>query len=88
MLERLSFEAEAIGFHLTAHPLDAYAQALRRLGAVRASEVEAEARAGVTRVKVAGTVDRHEGADHAHRQPHGLGADFRRVGFGRGHLFQ
>src|ERR1700722_17765321 len=30
LLERLSFEAEAIGFHLTAHPLDAYAQALRR----------------------------------------------------------
>ena len=30
-LERLAFEAEAIGFHLTAHPLDAYAQALRRL---------------------------------------------------------
>ncbi len=48
LLERLSFEAEAIGFHLTAHPLDAYAQALRRLGAVRANEVEARARAGVT----------------------------------------
>jgi DNA polymerase-3 subunit alpha len=56
LLERLSFEAEAIGFHLTAHPLDAYAQALRRLGAVRANEVEAKARAGITRVKVAGTV--------------------------------
>jgi DNA polymerase-3 subunit alpha len=56
LLERLSFEAEAIGFHLTAHPLDAYAQALRRLGAVRANEVEPRARAGVTRVKVAGTV--------------------------------
>ena len=46
----------AIGFHLTAHPLDAYAKALRRLGVVRANEVEARARAGVTRVKVAGTV--------------------------------
>jgi DNA polymerase-3 subunit alpha len=56
LLERLSFEAEAIGFHLTAHPLDAYAPALRRLGAVRASEVEARARAGVSRVKLAGTV--------------------------------
>ncbi len=40
LLERLSFEAEAIGFHLTAHPLDAYAQALRRIGAIRANEVE------------------------------------------------
>jgi DNA polymerase III subunit alpha len=56
MLERLAFEAEAIGFHLTAHPLDAYAKALRRLDVVRANEVEARARAGVTRVKVAGTV--------------------------------
>ncbi len=56
LLDRLSFEAEAIGFHLTAHPLDSYAQALRRLGAVRANEVEPRARAGVTRVKVAGTI--------------------------------
>ena len=56
LLERLSFEAEAIGFHLTAHPLDAYAQALRRLGVVRANEAEARARAGMTRVKLAGTV--------------------------------
>ncbi len=56
LLERLSFEAEAIGFHLTAHPLDAYAPSLRRLGAVRASDVEARARTGVTRVKLAGTV--------------------------------
>ena len=56
MLERLGFEAEAIGFHLTAHPLDAYAQALRRLGAVKANGVEAMARQGVTRVKLAGTV--------------------------------
>src|SRR4029077_1168302 len=45
-----------IGFHLTAHPLDAYAQSLRRLGAVRASDVEARARAGVTRGRLAGTV--------------------------------
>jgi DNA polymerase-3 subunit alpha len=56
LLERLAFEAEAIGFHLTAHPLDAYATALRRLGCVKANAVEAMARAGVTRVKLAGTV--------------------------------
>ena len=55
-LERLSFEAEAVGFHLTAHPLDSYAQALRRLGVVRANEVEARAKAGISRVKLAGTV--------------------------------
>ncbi len=56
LLDRLSFEAEAVGFHLTAHPLDSYAQALRRLGAIKTNEVEARARAGVTRVKLAGTV--------------------------------
>ena len=56
VLDRLGFEAEAIGFHLTAHPLDAYTQVLRRIGAVQATDIEARARAGVTRVKLAGTV--------------------------------
>ena len=37
-IERLGFEAEAIGFHLTAHPLDAYAPLLRRLGAVASDQ--------------------------------------------------
>jgi DNA polymerase-3 subunit alpha len=55
-LERLAFEAEAIGFHLTAHPLDAYALALRRLGVIPCAQVEARAQAGVTRVKLAGNV--------------------------------
>ena len=55
-LERLAFEAEAIGFHLTAHPLDAYAQALRRLGVTPVAPGRGPARAGVTRVKIAGTV--------------------------------
>ncbi len=55
-LERLGYEAEAIGFHLTAHPLDAYAQALRRLRVVRIADLPARAGAGETRVKIAGTV--------------------------------
>jgi DNA polymerase-3 subunit alpha len=55
-LERLAFEAEAVGFHLTAHPLDAYAQALKRLGVTPSIQVESRAAAGVTRVKIAGTV--------------------------------
>jgi DNA polymerase-3 subunit alpha len=55
-LERLSFEAEAIGFHLTAHPLDTYAQALRRLGVTTSVQVEKRAEAGVGRIKLAGTV--------------------------------
>ncbi|HVZ07400.1 DNA polymerase III subunit alpha [Rhodopila sp.] len=55
-LERLAFEAEAIGFHLTAHPLDTYAQALRRLGATQAAQVETRAANGIGKVKIAGTV--------------------------------
>jgi DNA polymerase-3 subunit alpha len=55
-LERLTFEAEAVGFHLTAHPLDAYAQALKRLGVTQSVHVEARVAAGVSRVKIAGTV--------------------------------
>jgi DNA polymerase III subunit alpha len=55
-LERLSFEAEAVGFHLTAHPLDAYAQALRRLGVIQSVHVDSRAAAGVSRIKLAGTV--------------------------------
>ena len=55
-MERLGFEAEAIGFHLTAHPLDVYGPTLRRLGAVSSNQVEARAKAGAGRVKLAGTV--------------------------------
>jgi DNA polymerase-3 subunit alpha len=55
-LERLAFEAEAVGFHLTAHPLDAYVQSLRRLGVTQSVHIEARAAAGDSRVKIAGTV--------------------------------
>ncbi|MBN9561641.1 MAG: DNA polymerase III subunit alpha [Alphaproteobacteria bacterium] len=55
-LEKLGFEAEAVGFHLTAHPLDAYAHVLKRLGAVRSDQIEALAARGITRVKLAGSV--------------------------------
>jgi DNA polymerase-3 subunit alpha len=54
--ERLGFEAEAIGFHLTAHPLDAYATVLKRLGVVASNRIEATGRAGITRAKLAGAV--------------------------------
>jgi len=56
LLERLAFEAEAVGFHLTAHPLDTYAQALKRLGVTPSVHVESRAAAGVGRAKIAGTV--------------------------------
>jgi DNA polymerase-3 subunit alpha len=55
-LERLAFEAEAIGFHLTAHPLDSYAQALKRLRVTQSIHVESRAAAGVGRARIAGTV--------------------------------
>ncbi len=55
-IERLGFESEAIGFHLTAHPLDAYASTLRRLNVVSSTQLEARAQAGPARVKLAGSV--------------------------------
>ncbi|RKK03567.1 DNA polymerase III subunit alpha [Pseudoroseomonas wenyumeiae] len=55
-LERLSHEAEAVGFHLSAHPLDTYKEALRKLGATSIALAQARAEAGVGRLKLAGTV--------------------------------
>ncbi len=55
-MERLAFEAEAIGFHLSAHPLDAYATVLARMGAVASNQIEARAAAGAARLRLAGTV--------------------------------
>ncbi len=52
-LDRLAAEAEAIGFHMTAHPLDAYGAAMRRIGVVSSNGLEA--RAG-QRVRLAGLV--------------------------------
>jgi DNA polymerase-3 subunit alpha len=54
--DRLAFEAEAIGFHISAHPLDMYAVALKRLGVVASSAIQSRAEAGASRVKLAGTV--------------------------------
>jgi DNA polymerase-3 subunit alpha len=55
-MERLGFEAEAVGFHLTAHPLDAYAHVLRRLRVVPSNQLTQLAERGDTRVKLAGSV--------------------------------
>ncbi len=54
-LDGLGYEAEAIGFHLTAHPLDAYKQVLRRLGVVSTKDLPARARDG-GRFRIAGTI--------------------------------
>jgi DNA polymerase-3 subunit alpha len=59
--ERLGYEADAIGFHMTGHPLDAYASTLRRMGVTPMSRLAQAAEAGVGRVKIAGCViDRKE----------------------------
>ncbi|MFT8471896.1 DNA polymerase III subunit alpha [Acetobacter persici] len=59
--ERLAMEAEAIGFHMTAHPLDSYGTVLRRLDVTRCSGLLSAAEAGVGRVRIAGcVVDRKE----------------------------
>lgn len=54
--ERLSLEASAIGFHMSAHPLDAYRTVLRRLGVTPSNALENAAKTGSTRVKIAGCV--------------------------------
>jgi DNA polymerase-3 subunit alpha len=54
-VDRLAMEAEAIGFHISAHPLDMYATALKRLEVVPSSQIERRAQAGA-RIKLAGTV--------------------------------
>lgn len=56
MLEKLSFEAEAVGFHLSAHPLDTYKRALDKLGVVPSARIADKARGGSARMKLAGTV--------------------------------
>ena len=56
VLDRLAFEAEAIGFHLSAHPLDEYRKALKTLGVIPSATLGDAARAGTRRVKLAGTV--------------------------------
>jgi len=53
-LERLGYEAEAVGFHLTAHPLDGFAMLLRRLGVIPSNQIQARAQSSRARVKLAG----------------------------------
>jgi DNA polymerase III subunit alpha len=53
-MERLRQEFDAIGFYLSAHPLDAYATSLRRLKAKPSSDIIASGRPGP--VRMAGTL--------------------------------
>lgn len=45
-LEKLRYEAEAIGFYLSAHPLDMYAESMKKLGVKSSLEVMQNIRAG------------------------------------------
>ncbi len=56
-MERLKREFDAIGFYLSAHPLDAYGKTLERLGVISAVEAEERLLAGrgAARVRLAGT---------------------------------
>lgn len=57
-LEKLKLEAEAIGFYLSAHPLDSYARGMARLGVKTAVEVFHNIKVGDTiRAKLAGCVN-------------------------------
>lgn len=58
-LERLRNEFEALGFYLSAHPLDSYGRTLERLGAVpfeRLTATVAGSRDAAVRIKIAGVV--------------------------------
>jgi DNA polymerase-3 subunit alpha len=56
-LEALQYEFNAIGFYLSAHPLDSFARVLTRLNVVRHADLgDALTRARSSRVKLAGVV--------------------------------
>ena len=54
--ERLAAEHEAVGFYLSAHPLDPYADALEGLSVTPAAQVAKQLSSGVTRFRLAGVV--------------------------------
>jgi DNA polymerase-3 subunit alpha len=58
--EKLAEEFSAIGFYLSGHPLDGYAQALKRLGVTRYADLIADARRSAVKASLAGTVIRRQ----------------------------
>ncbi|MBI5163289.1 MAG: DNA polymerase III subunit alpha, partial [Magnetospirillum sp.] len=55
--EKLNQEFEAVGFYLSAHPLDAFNKSLKRLGVLKSVEVPRHLQAGgKSRVKLAGSL--------------------------------
>ncbi len=56
LIDRLSYEKEAIGFYLSAHPLDAYEKVLDRQKITPSPELERKAQSGGGVVRLAGTI--------------------------------
>ncbi len=54
--QRLAAEQEAVGFYLSAHPLDSYAEALQGLSVTPATQVAQQVATGITRFRLAGVV--------------------------------
>ena len=54
--ERLAAEQEAVGFYLSAHPLDSYEDALKGLSVTPSAQVAQQLASGVTRLRLAGVV--------------------------------
>ncbi len=56
--EKLQQEFDAIGFYLSAHPMDAYSKSLKRLGVLKITEVIPHLNSGgKSRVRLAGTLN-------------------------------
>ena len=56
LIERLKCEQEAVGFYLSAHPLDAYTSVLARQKIVPSNEIAERATGKGGRIKLAGTI--------------------------------
>ncbi len=54
--DRLGHEFAAVGFYLSAHPLDAYGKTLERLEVVSSTDLAGRLNGGALRVKLAGTM--------------------------------
>ena len=54
--ERLAAEQEAVGFYLSAHPLDSYEDALMGLSVTPSAQVAQQLASGITRFRLAGVV--------------------------------
>ncbi|HIJ63117.1 MAG TPA: DNA polymerase III subunit alpha [Rhodospirillaceae bacterium] len=59
--DRLLSELEAVGFYLSAHPMDAFAKSLKRLGVLKAAQLPAHlAAGGKSRVRLAGMLNKKQ----------------------------